>query len=143
MMPEPRTEDRRAAANAGFFGHLSGFAAGVAEYIRVRFTLAGIEAKEAGIHFGILAGLLVAALVMVFIGYLFLCLAAIFAIAALLPGPHTWIWLTFAVALLHFGVAIAALLIVRARITTPVFSVTLDEFKKDQEWLNSTTTKNL
>ncbi len=142
-MPEPRTEDRRAAANTGFFGHLSGFTAGFLEYVRVRLTLAGIEAKEAGIHFGILVGLLIAAVVMVFIGYLFLCLAAVFAIAALLPGPHTWIWLTFAVALLHFGVAIAAVLIVRARIATPVFSATLDEFKKDQEWLNTTTTKKL
>jgi Putative Actinobacterial Holin-X, holin superfamily III len=139
-MPEPTTEDQR-AAKAGLFGHVAGFLAGLSEYLRVRLQLAGLEAKEAAIHFAIIVGLLVGVLVVVVLGYLFFCIALIFAIDALVQGRHTWIWLTFAMALAHFALGIAAALVIRARLGAPVFSATLDEFKKDQQWLNSMTAK--
>jgi hypothetical protein len=141
-MPEPTTEERRAAARTGFFGHVAGFLAGLAEYIRVRMELAGLEAKDAAIHFAIIVGLLIAALGVVVLGYIFFCIALIFAIDALVQGRHTWIWLMFAMALAHFGMALVALLIVRARIGAPVFGATLEEFRKDQEWLTSMTAKH-
>ena len=141
-MPVPTTEDRRGAANAGFFGHVAGFVGGVAEYIRLRLRLAGLEAKEAGIHYAIIAGLVAGAVVVLGFGYLFFCLALVFAIAALFPHhPHAWIWITFGMALLHFGAALVAILLARAKILMPMFTATLEEFKKDQQWLTSTIKK--
>ena len=40
-------------------------------------------------------------------------IALIFGVAAFIPGPYTWIWLTFAMALLHFGGAIVSELLRR------------------------------
>ncbi len=142
-MAEPTAEDQRRAAEEGFFGHATGFVAGLAEYLQLRLQLAGLEAREAAIHYGIIAGLVGAALFVILFGYIFLCFAIVFGVAALIKGPYTWIWLTFAMALLHFGAAMAALLIAKFRIATPVFSATLNELKKDQEWLTSTTAKRI
>src|SRR4051794_26953497 len=100
-MPEPTAEDRRAAAAAGVFCHVAGFFAGFAEYLKARLQLAGLETKEAAGHYAIIVGLLMAAGVVAVFGYLFFCIAVIFAIAALIKGPYTWIWLTFGMALLH------------------------------------------
>ncbi len=140
-MPDPTTEDRRAAASTGFFGHVAGFFAGLTQYLKARLELAGLEAKEAAVHYAIILALFIAALVVMVFGYFFLCIALIFGIAALVPGPYTWIWLTFGMALLHFGGAIVALLFARTRITAPMFSATLEELKKDHEWLSSKTAR--
>ena len=139
--PEPRPEDRRAAANAGFLGRLSGFLGTLAGYLRARLQLAGPAAKEATLHHAISAGLLAGGLVVIVFGYFFLCMAIIFLIAWLIGGPNTWIWLTFGMALLHFGMAVALVFIARAKFATPMFSSTLDEFKKDQQWLATTTAR--
>jgi uncharacterized membrane protein YqjE len=140
-MPEPTTEDRRTAAQAGFFGHATGFLGGLADYVRLRLELAGIEAREAAAHYAIIAGLLAGALVVTVFGYLFLCIAVIFALAALIDDPHGWIWITLGAALVHFGAAVAVALIVRAKFAAPMFAATLQEFKKDEQWLTSTTAK--
>jgi len=138
-MPEPMTEDRRAAAETGFFGHVAGFFAGFAGYLKARLELTGLEAKEAAEHYAIIAALLIVALVVVVFGYLFLCLAIIFALAALFKDPHAWIWITLGMALLHFAAALAAILVAKVKFSEPMFSATLEEFKKDQQWLMSMT----
>lgn len=139
-MPEPTTEDRRAAAEAGIFGHLAGFLAAQAGYLKARLQLAGLETKEALIHYAIIAALAVMALVVVILGYFFLMFALVFGIAALLGVEHVW-WLTLVLALLHFGAAVGAFLFAKAKLAAPMFTATLYEFKKDQQWLNTTTVK--
>lgn len=139
-MPEPTTEDRRAAAEAGFFGHLAGFLSSQAGYLKARLQLAGLETKEALVHYAIIATLAVAALVVVVFGYFFLMFALVFGVAALIGQQHLW-WLTLIIALLHFGVAVGALFFAKAKLAEPMFTATLYEFKKDQEWLSSTTVR--
>jgi uncharacterized membrane protein YqjE len=135
--PEPRAEDRRAAANAGFIGRISGFLAALASYLSARFQLAGLEAKEAMLHYAIVAGLLAGGLVVVVFGYFFLVLFAVFGIAWAIGGPHTWIWVSLGAAVVHFAGAVALVFIARAKLSTPMFTATLEEFKKDNQWLTT------
>ena len=134
-MPEPTAEDRRRAAQEGFFGHIAGVLSASAEYLKSRLELAGLEAKEAAIHYGIAIALVLAALIVIVFGYVFLCFFAIFGIAALIGGQHTWIWVTLGMALLHFGAAVGCLLFAKKRIGEPMFTATIHEFRKDQQWL--------
>lgn len=120
--------------SGGLLDHLSDLLAAGLEYIRARLSLAGIEAKEALLHFGLIIGLLVLALAVIVFGYLFLCIALTVLIAQLLgisPG-----WVILALALLHFAVAAGSVFFALNRLQTAVFSATLAEFRKDQQWLS-------
>ncbi len=138
-MPASTTEQ---TADPGLISHLSGLVGFFSGYLRARLELAGIEAKEAAIHYAIILGLLIAALGAIAFGYVFFCIALVFALAALFHSPHTWIWITFGLALLHLGAAVTAVLIAKMRISAPMFAATLEEFKKDQEWLTKTAKKS-
>ena len=129
------TPDTPAGGHSGnLLDHLRElFAAGL-EYLQARLALAGIEAKEALLHFGIIIALFVLAVAVIVFGYLFLCIAATVLIAQLLhvsPG-----WVILALAILHFVVALGSVLFAISRLKTAVFSATLTELKKDQQWLN-------
>lgn len=134
-MPEPSVDDNRAAAQEGFFGHLAGLLSASAGYLQGRLQLLGLESKEAAVHYGIILALLIAAFVVVIFGYFFLCFFAIFGLAALIDTKHAYIWVTLGMALLHFGLAVAAILYAKARFAEPMFTATINEFRKDQQWL--------
>ena len=114
--------------------HVSEFFASGLEYIQARLALAGLEAKEALLHFAIILGLLVASIGVILFGYLFLCIALTVLIAAALgisPG-----WVILGLAILHFVVAGSAVGFAILKLKTSVFTETLSELKKDQQWLN-------
>jgi uncharacterized membrane protein YqjE len=113
--------------------HLRELIAAGSDYVQARASLAGIEAKEAAIHFGILIGLCAAAMGLLVFGYFFMCIALTVLIALALGISPGWVILAFAI--LHFVIAIGALAVVFFRIKTPVFTATLAEMKRDQEWL--------
>ena len=113
----------------------------MATYLRARLQLAGLEAKEAMVHYAIIAGLIAGTLVVAVFGYFFLVMFAVFGIAWLIGGPHTWIWVTLGAAVVHFGLAVGLILAARAKFATPMFTATLEEFKKDNEWLTTTTAR--
>ena len=120
--------------SGGLLEHLRElFAAGL-EYLQARLALAGIEAKEALLHFGIIIALLVAAVTVSLFGYLFLCIAITVLIAQLLNVSPGWVILVLA--LVHFGLAVGASLFAIARLKTAVFAATLSELQKDQQWLS-------
>lgn len=136
-MPDPVTEDARAAQTAGIFGHCSGLLAAKLAFLRARLELAGLEGKEAAVHFAILFGLLVGGLIALVFGYGFLVIALVFLLAAAFGGVHAWIWVTLGAATLHFFGAAALILVAKAKLRMPMFSATLDEIKQDQEWLKT------
>jgi uncharacterized membrane protein YqjE len=136
-MPEPSSEDRRAAEAEGLWGHLAGLLGAKLAYLRARAELAGIEGREAAMHFGIVLGLAVGGLVLLVFSYVFLVLAGVFAVAWLCGGGNAWIWVLLGAAVLHLLVAGGLLLAVRMKITRPVFTATLEEFRKDQAWLTT------
>ena len=95
-----------------------------------------MEAKEAGAHYGVATGMIAAALFVAILGYVFLVLTAIFGIAAACDARYAWIWVLGGAALLHLGGAVALVLLARRRLRIGAFSLTLEEFKKDQAWLS-------
>ena len=122
-----------AGQSGNFLDHVRDLIAAGLEYAQARASLAGIEAKEALLHFGIIIGLCVGAIGLLVFGYLFLCIALTVLIAQLLgisPG-----WVILALALLHFAIAAGSVIFAVTRLKMPVFSATLAEMRKDQEWL--------
>ena len=136
-MPDPSTDDARAAQAAGIFGHCTALLAAKLAYLRARLELAGLEGKEAAMHFGILLGLLIGGLIALVFGYCFLVIALVFLLAAAFGGGNAWIWVTLGAATLHFLGAAVLILVAKAKFGTPMFSATLDELKQDQEWLKT------
>ncbi len=141
-MATPSTEDPRAADGAGILGHLSAFIAAKLGYLRARLKLAGIEGKEAAVHGGIILGLAIGALVALIFGYFLLIIGLVFLIALAFGGGNAWIWVLLGAAVLHVLIAVALVLVARAKLGTPLFPLTLEEFQKDQEWLKTKTKPN-
>ena len=137
-MPEP-TPDR--APHPGFFEHATAWLGTLLAHLRVRIELAEIEGKEAAVHYGVLLALAVAGFVFVVFGYLFLCLALVFLIAWACGGGNAWIWVLLGVSVLHLCAGAGAFFWIKTRLAVPMFSATLDELRKDQEWLTTTTEK--
>jgi uncharacterized membrane protein YqjE len=106
-------------------------------YLRARFELAGIEGKEALANLAIILALAVGALVVVVFGYFFVVTALVFLIAWACGGGNAWIWVMIGAGVLHFIVAAGLGLAIRMRLDRRMFEATLDEFRKDQEWLTT------
>ena len=127
--------------NPGLFSHASAWLAALLGYLRARLELAGLETREAAIHGAVLLGLVVAALVLLVFGYFFFCFALVFCVAQLFDDDKAWIGVTFGMAVLHFGGAVALGLWAKAKLKKPIFPATLDELRKDQQWLTAKTGK--
>ena len=136
-MPEPSSEDRRAAEIAGLWGHVAALLGAKLAYLRARCELAGIEGREAAVHYGIALGLAIGGLVALIFAYAFLVLALVFAIAFACGGGNAWIGVLLGAAFLHLLGAVGLFFVVRMKITQPVFTATRDEFRKDQAWLTT------
>ncbi len=123
-------------AQSGLISHLAGLASGALRYLSARLALAGIEAKEAGAHYGAAFALIVVGLFVGLLGYVLFVTTAVFAIAAAFDGKHAWIFVLAGAALLHVGGAASLMVLGVRRMRTGAFSNTAEEFKKDKEWLN-------
>jgi len=119
------------------FSHAAELFASVSEYFAVRLRLAGIEAKEAGAQYGIASAMICAGLFAAVLGYIFLVITVVFAIAAAFDNEHAWLWVMGGAALLHLGGATVLVLIAIRRLKAGAFSHTIEEFKKDQTWLRN------
>jgi len=127
--------NERSAAEPGLSGHLLALLASLAGYLRARLELAGIEGKDAATIYLKVAVLLVVMMVFLTFGYAFLWIGLIALIAAF--SHLHWGWLVLAAGLLHLlGVAGCAWVVGKLW-KKPVFAATLEELRKDQEWLNS------
>jgi uncharacterized membrane protein YqjE len=136
-MAEAPNPQNGPAGDAGLVAHTREFFASLADYFRARLQLAGIESKEAFVHYFKLLVCLVLALVVAVFGYLFLCIGAVVLIADLLNVA--WPWVMVAAALLHFGITVACVLIAKAKLAEPMFGATLQEFRRDKQWLSTRT----
>ncbi|MDR3406653.1 MAG: phage holin family protein [Chthoniobacter sp.] len=141
-MPAATTDEVPQAKAAGLFGHLSALLAAKLAYLQARLELAGIEGKEAAVHLGIILGLAIGALILLVFGYFFTVVTLVFLIALLCGGGNAWIGVLAGAALFHFIIAGLLLLIARMRLGAPLFPLTLEELKKDQEWLKTNAKPN-
>ena len=135
----PVEEPPPAGENAGVVRQTRAFLAACAQYAAARLKLASIEGKEATAHLLKLLLLLGLALVFAVFAWLFLCLGVVFVLAKFFGGEHAWLWASLAMAGAHFAAAIVLALGLKSKLNTPLFPLTTEELKKDQQWLETQT----
>ena len=126
---------RNPAGHSGLLDNALGLISAVVAFFESRFVLLAQESKSAAVQLLILVGCVIAALALCVMGYVFLIVSAVVGIAHLLGT--SWPVVALVAALLHFIVAGVLLLVARSRITKPMFRDSIDELKKDREWLKT------
>ena len=134
-MTSESSRSRNPAGHSGLLDNALALLSAVAEFFEIRFALAAQESKAAALQMLILVGCVIAALALCIMGYVFLIVSAVVGLAHLLGT--SWPVVALVVALLHFIIAGVLLLVARSRITKPMFRATVDELKKDREWLKT------
>ena len=129
------TRSRNPAGHAGLLENLLALLNALAEFFESRFALLAEESKGAAIQLLILVGCVIFALLLCALGYVFLITGAVVGLAQLIG--ISWSWIALAAGVVHFIVALVLLLVARSRATKPLFRVTLNELKKDREWLKN------
>ena len=134
-MSSESPSSRNPAGHSGLIDNALGLLSAIVEFFEIRFALAAQESKAAALQLLILVGCVIAALALCVMGYVFLIVSAVVGVAHLLGT--SWPVVALVVALVHFIIAGALLLVARSRITKPMFQDTRDELKKDREWLKT------
>jgi uncharacterized membrane protein YqjE len=130
------------AERGGVIREVRQFLAACAQYALARMKLAIMEGKEAGAHGARLLAYALGAVALLVFAWLFLCLAAVFLLAKAFGEPNGWLWASLIMAGLHIVVACVLALRAKAGLAQPMFPITTQELKKDQEWLETTTKHN-
>ncbi len=126
---------RNPARHSGLLDNALGLISAVVAFFESRFVLLAQESKSAAVQLLVLVGCVIAALALCVMGYVFLIVSVVVGIAHLLGT--SWPVVALVAALLHFIVAGVLLLVARTRITKPMFPDSIDELKKDREWLKT------
>ena len=124
----------------GLIGSLVALASALADFFESRGALLATESKAALVQFLIGAVCILAALLFFVFGYIFLLATIVVAIAH--AANISLLWVAFAAAGLHFVIALILILIAGTGIKRPVFRGTIEELKKDREWLRNLETEN-
>jgi len=132
MAGEP-APSRSRPRQAGLIGSLVALASALADFFESRAALLASESKAALTQFLVAAGCLVAAVLFFAFGYIFLLASAVVAFAHM--ANVSWLWVALAAAGLHFVIALVFLLVAGTGIKRPIFRVTMEELKRDREWL--------
>lgn len=136
MNPFPESSSRRTP------GHFRGLLDSVAQYLKARLALLFLEAKSAGIRYGMGLAFGVGGLFVAVLGYFFLVITAVFAIAAAWSWRHAWIVVLGMAALLHLFGAVALILLAVRKFKGGAFETSIEEIGKDRECLNQPTNKH-
>jgi uncharacterized membrane protein YqjE len=126
---------RNPAGHSGLLDNALGLISAVVAFFESRFVLLTQESKSAAVQLLVLVGCVIAALALCVMGYVFLIVSVVVGIAHLLGT--SWPVVALVAALLHFIIAGVLLLVARTRITKPMFPDSIDELKKDREWLKT------
>ena len=132
------TRFRYRAGPSGIFSSALALLGALIAFVESRAALIAQESKTAFVQFAIAAACLIAALMLLAFGYVFLVASAIVGIAHL--AQISWLWTALIAAGVHFILALFLLLIVRNRVTKPLFRETAAELKEDREWLREIAT---
>jgi uncharacterized membrane protein YqjE len=131
---------RNPAGHAGLLNNLVSFVNGLAGFFECRIALFLRESKGALVHILLMAGALIGALVLLGAGYIFLITSVVFGIAH--AAGVSWVWIAFGAAILHLLLAGGCAFFALTQMRKPMFAATLDELKRDREWLKTTDRKN-
>ena len=126
---------RNPAGHSGLLDNALGLISAVVAFFESRFVLLAQESKSAAVQLLILVGCVIVALALCLMGYVFLIVGAVVGLVARLGvrdlEAHE------VVAMVHFIIAGVLLVVARSRITKPMFRDSIDELKKDREWLKT------
>ena len=126
---------RNPAGHSGLLENALALISAVVAFFESRFVLLAQESKSAAVQLLILVGCVIAALALCVMGYVFLIVSAVVGIAHLLGT--SWPVVALVAALVHFIIAGVLVLVARSRISKPMFRDSIDELKKDREWLKT------
>ena len=112
----------------------------LADFFESRAALLATESKAALVQFLIAAICLVAGVLFFVFGYIFLLATMVVAIAHM--ANVSWLWVALAAAGFHFVIGLILLLVAGTGIKRPIFRGTLEELKKDREWLKDLETNH-
>ncbi len=117
----------------GAFTHLRRVIASLTAYFGARFELIAIEGQEAFVHYIKVIVLVVAAVMFLIFGYVFLCLGVVL-LAASWTGWHLG-WVSLIMFSLHLMGVLISVFVAKSMLGVRQFEMTLEEWRKDQEWL--------
>jgi uncharacterized membrane protein YqjE len=126
---------RNPAGHAGLLNNLLAFFSDLAGFVESRVALFAKESKILLVQMLVLAACLLAALMFLAFGYVFLIVGAVVALARV--AQISWVWVALIAAGLHFLLAIICLLIARSRMIKSPYRELGAELKKDREWLRN------
>ena len=119
----------------GLLESLAQYVGSAADYFGARLSLLGIEFKEAAGNYIKLTILVVTALMFLVFGLVFFVVFLMFGIQRLTHWD--WLWILGGFFVLSFVATAGCLLLAWGRLKTKVLSQTIEEFKKDKQWLAS------
>jgi len=134
-MAADMTRSRNPAGHAGFFNSLFALLNDFASFVETRMALFAEESKLALIQLLLLGASLLAAVLFVTLGYLFLLASAVVAIAQVIEV--SWITIALIAAGVHFLLALICIAIAWTRLVKPPYRVFAAEIRKDREWLRN------
>ncbi|HEV2045283.1 MAG TPA: phage holin family protein [Chthoniobacterales bacterium] len=129
------TRSRDPAGHAGLLNNLFALGSALAAFFESRAALFSRESKTALVQLVVIAACVIEAVMFFAFGYIFLVAAAVFGIATV---THvSWILIALVAAAVHFVFALILLLIAQLKMRRPLFRATIEELKKDREWLEN------
>jgi uncharacterized membrane protein YqjE len=134
-MTSESPRSRNTTGHSGLLDNTLALLSAVAEFLESRFALAARESKAAALQVLILVSCVIAALALGVMGYVFLVVSVVVGLAHLVGT--SWPVIALIAAVLHFIIAGVLLLFAHNRITKPIFRATVDELRKDREWLKN------
>ena len=126
---------RDPAGHGGLVGSLLALVTDFASLAESRCALFVRESKTTLVQMIIFAACLLAALLFVSLGYIFLVVSIVFGVAQLVQT--SWIWIALIAAGVHFLLALIAVVVARIKMLRAPFPELAAELKKDREWLKS------
>jgi Protein of unknown function (DUF1469). len=126
---------RNPAGHAGLIDNAIGLVTALFAYVETRLALLGAESKAVLLQVLAIIGLGLGALIAVVFGYIFVLASLVVGIAH--RSGVSWSWIALAVGLLHFGLAVVCVFLVKSKLHGRLYPETRAELKKDQEWLKS------
>jgi uncharacterized membrane protein YqjE len=132
-MADPATRSRNPAGHAGLLDNLVALLGALAVYFESRAALFATESKTAAVRVLVIALCFVQALLFFGCGYIFLIAAAVVGIAHVLN--ISWTIIALIAAVLHFLLAAVLVFIAQTKMRRPLYRATIEEIKKDCEWL--------
>jgi uncharacterized membrane protein YqjE len=129
------TGSRNRAGHAGLLNNLLALASALTSFFESRAALFAKESKTALVQLLVVAACVIAAVMFFAFGYVFVIAGVVFGIARV--AQVSWISIALVAAAVHFLLAMILLLIAQAKMKRPLFRATIEELKKDREWLGN------